>query len=120
MSTSVLVVDDDDRFRDLAARLLGALGFDVVGEAGSCEAAVLAAESLHPDAALIDVNLLDGSGIDLSERLTRGASALRVVLTSSDSDAAGRHAIARARARGFVPKDEIANGELPGLLEGTA
>jgi DNA-binding NarL/FixJ family response regulator len=120
MSTSVLVVDDDDRFRSLAARLLDALGFEVVGQATSCASAITAAGELHPDAALIDVNLPDGTGIDLAERLTREDSHLRVVLTSSDADAAGGSAIARARAAGFVPKDEIANGALPGLLAGAA
>lgn len=119
MSTSVLVVDDDVRFRDLAARLLAALGFEIAGEAGSCADALAVADAVHPDAALIDVNLPDGTGIELAERLTRPPSSLRVVLTSSDSDAAGGSAITLARACGFVPKDEIANGDLPGLLRGT-
>lgn len=120
MSISVLVVDDDVRFRDLAARLLAVLGFDIVGEAGSCADALAVAEAVQPDAALIDVNLPDGTGVDLAEQLTRPPGTLRVVLTSSDVDAAGGTAITRARAAGFVPKDEIANGTLTQLLRGAA
>ena len=55
MTASVLVVDDDPGFRDLAERLLAAAGLEVVAHADSAAAAVSAARATKPDAALVDV-----------------------------------------------------------------
>jgi CheY-like chemotaxis protein len=46
MTRSVLVVDDDPEFRELAARLLTASGLTVVGDAESVAAALAAAARL--------------------------------------------------------------------------
>jgi DNA-binding NarL/FixJ family response regulator len=113
---SVLIVDDDERFRRLAARLLAASGFDVVGEVGNCASAVTAAKASRPSTALVDVNLPDGDGIRLSHELAALPWAPRVVLISGDADAGGAAAIADASAVGFVAKDEIADGRLSELL----
>jgi CheY-like chemotaxis protein len=113
---SVLIVDDDERFRRLAARLLAASGFDVVAEVGSCASAVTAARATHPTTALVDVNLPDGDGIKLSRELSTLPWAPRVVLISGDADAGAAAAIANASAVGFVAKDEIADGRLGELL----
>src|SRR3954454_847648 len=50
---SVLVVDDDATFRDLAARVLTLSGYHVIGEAGSVAEALARASELAPDAALV-------------------------------------------------------------------
>jgi DNA-binding NarL/FixJ family response regulator len=113
---SVLIVDDDERFRRLAARLLAASGFDVVGEVGSCASAVIAAKASRPATALVDVNLPDGDGIWLSRELAKLPWAPRVVLISGDADAGGAVAVANASAVGFVAKDEIADGRVGELL----
>jgi DNA-binding NarL/FixJ family response regulator len=113
---SVLIVDDDDGFRRLAARVLEASGFDVVGEAGTCASAVVAARETHVSAALVDINLPDGDGIHLSRELAALPWAPRVVLISGDVDA-GRAARA-SDAFGFVAKDELADGRLVSLLSG--
>ena len=63
MPCSVLVVDDDASFRDLAPRVLAAWGYEVVGEAGSVEEALARAAELSPDAALVDIGLPDGDGL---------------------------------------------------------
>jgi len=60
---SVLVVDDDPEFRELAGRLLAASGLTVVGEADGVAAALEAAVQLKPSAVLVDVELPDGDGV---------------------------------------------------------
>ena len=65
----VLVVDDDEAFRGLAARLLARLGIGEVVQAGTVAAALAAAERLQPVAALVDVGLPDGDGVELAARL---------------------------------------------------
>ena len=69
MSRSVLVVDDDASFRDLAARVLTGWGHVVIGEAGSVEEALARAAELRPDTALVDIGLPDGDGFSLTQRL---------------------------------------------------
>jgi DNA-binding NarL/FixJ family response regulator len=107
----VLIVDDDPRFRALAADALAARGYAVAGEAGTIAAAREAVASLRPDAVLCDVNLPDGNGLALAGELRP----LRVLLTSSDPDAAPRRLVARAKA-GFVAKPDFLVTDLRPLL----
>jgi DNA-binding NarL/FixJ family response regulator len=116
MATSVLIVDDDSAFRELAERLLRAEGLDVVGQAGSVNDAIAAADALRPDAALVDVDLPDGTGIALAEALTALPWRPRVLLTSADTDAATADDVRRSGACGFVPKADLPNAILGRLL----
>ena len=116
MPASVLLVDDDPEFRGLVRRLLLAAGLDVVGEAGSVAAALDAARELRPDGALVDVGLPDGSGIALASELAALPSPPRVVLMSTDPDAATPDDLLRSGAAGFVPKADLAGVALEELL----
>ena len=117
MSPRVLLVDDDPAFRGLARRLLMAAGFGVVAEAASVAAATAAALDHKPDAALVDVGLPDGNGIALAQELTALPWPLRVVLTSTDPDAASPDDVRRSGAKGFVPKADLPDISLPGLFD---
>ena len=66
MAGSVLVIDDDAKFRALARSMLMACGLIVVGEAEGVAAGSAAAAELKPDAALVDVMLPDGDGVALA------------------------------------------------------
>jgi CheY-like chemotaxis protein len=115
---TVLIVDDDPAFRDLARRLVGGLGLSVAGEADTCAAAVKAATELRPDAALVDVGLPDGDGVTLAAQLVALPWTPRVVLTSSDADAVTAEAAREAGAVGFLPKGELMDGALRAWLTG--
>jgi DNA-binding NarL/FixJ family response regulator len=117
MSRAVIVVDDDAVFRGLARRMLAGGGLEVVGEASTVQEALELAEALEPDALLVDVGLPDGNGIELTQRLTAMAWRPRVVLTSSDPDAANPEDVRRVGAQAFVPKDELPNAPLQELLD---
>jgi DNA-binding NarL/FixJ family response regulator len=118
MTLSVLVVDDDPAFRDLAVRMLTAADLNVIGEAGSVAEALAAAVALKPEAALVDVDLPDGSGVDLAGELTALPWRPRIVLTSVDGEAAGPDDVRRSGASGFVHKSELSNGVVRRLLAG--
>jgi CheY-like chemotaxis protein len=118
MGQSVLVVDDDPAFRQLASRMLIAMGMDVVAEAGSVAEAIEAANATRPAAALVDVDLPDGNGISLTHQLTALPWRPRVVLTSVDSEAAGAEDVRRSGAMAFVRKADLPNGTLLRLLGG--
>lgn len=102
MPVRVLLVDDDEAFRESAARLLAERGYDVVGEAGTIADARAAASRLRPDAVLLDVNLPDGNGIDLAADMTA-----RVLLTSTDASAVTERLLERCGAAGFVAKHDL-------------
>src|ERR1700750_1893666 len=114
----VLVVDDDPAFRSLARRLLVGSGLGLAGEAATVAAALAAAGSLRPDAILVDVGLPDGDGITLAGQLTALPWRPRVVLTSSDAEAATADDVVKSGAVPFVPKAELPNQPLRELLGG--
>ena len=112
---SILIVDDDRRFRVVARALLEAEGFDVVGEAGGGEAALAAAHALEPDVVLLDIHLPDLDGLEVARRLTGGDGAPAVVLTSTREACDYGAELHRSGARGFVPKDELSGERIVSL-----
>jgi CheY-like chemotaxis protein len=118
MSGSVLVVDDDADFRELAGRLLAASGLTVVGEADSVEAARTVAVELKPSAALVDVELPDGDGLALARELAVLPWHPSIVLTSIDGDITTAGEARLAGARAFVAKANLPDVPLARLLGG--
>jgi DNA-binding NarL/FixJ family response regulator len=117
MPTRTLIVDDDDRFRALARALLEAAGHSVVGEAADGEHALAAARRLHPDAALVDVQLPDTTGFALTRRLTADDRGIRILLTSTDPTLGAAAAVADCGAVAFVAKDELTTSDLATWLD---
>lgn len=117
MERSILVVDDDPAFRELAGRFLSDLGLRVTAEAGTVAAALAMARETRPDAALVDIDLPDGDGITLAGTLAALPWQPRIVLTSVDPDAAGPDEVRRSGAHAFLSKDKLTNGALLRLLE---
>lgn len=103
---SILIVDDDQRFRGIARRLLESEGFDVVGEAQDGEAALAAAQELEPDVVLLDIHLPDADGLEVAERLA-ATGGPAVVLTSTRDESDFGPELHSSGARGFVPKSEL-------------
>ncbi len=116
MQLRVLVVDDDAAFRELATELVRSVGLRVAGAAGTFAAGAAAAEELRPDAALVDVGLPDGDGIALARELAALPWRPRVVLTSSNADAATETEVRHSGAEAFVPKDQLPTAALNHLL----
>jgi DNA-binding NarL/FixJ family response regulator len=120
MRTSVLVVDDDATFRKLARRMLESAGLNVIGEAGTVADGAAAAAELRPQAALVDVALPDGSGVELAMQLAALSWRPRIVLTSSDPGAATDTLARSVGAAAFVAKRDLSGRRLHALLGGPA
>jgi DNA-binding NarL/FixJ family response regulator len=116
MTRRVLVVDDDPSFRGLAVRILARDEHVVILEADTVASAMVAALEMKPHAALVDVGLPDGDGIALAGELTALPWQPRVVLTSSDADAASPEDVRRSGAHAFVPKADLPDVPLQRLL----
>jgi DNA-binding NarL/FixJ family response regulator len=108
MAKRVLLVDDAAVFRQAAREVLEARGYEVVGEADSVRDAIETGRRLQPDAALVDLRLPDGSGLDVAAALTAERPDLTVVLITADSSAPSSEELGASGARGFVRKSELA------------
>ena len=118
VANSVLIVDDDDSFRDLAERLLTGAGLDVISQANSAGAGLRAARAIKPDSILLDVMLPDGDGVTLAGEFVALPWHPRVLLTSSYADAAGEEEVELSGAVDFLPKDQLPGAALASLLGG--
>lgn len=112
---TVLIVDDDPSFREAARMVLVARGLRVVGEADGAVKGLALARHMRPDAVLLDVNLPDGDGVAVAERLS-ATGGCRVVLTSSDGHAAPARLVRSCGAAGFVSKENLAGPALKAYL----
>ena len=101
----------------MARALLESEGFDVVGEAEDGAAAIEAAEELHPDVVLLDVQLPDIDGFEVAAALTKNGSSPAIIMTSSRDARDFGSLIANSGARGFIPKAELSAEAVSALLE---
>ncbi|MER5767399.1 response regulator transcription factor [Streptomyces sp. NPDC001985] len=101
----VFLLDDHEVVRRGVHDLLGSEpDIEVVGEAGSGEAALVRAPALRPDVAVLDIRLPDGDGISVCRELrSRLPGTACLMLTSFDDDDALLDAI-MAGAAGYVLK----------------
>jgi DNA-binding NarL/FixJ family response regulator len=116
MST-ILIIDDDPRFRAQARDVLEADGFVVIGQAVDGVSGLEAARSLRPDFVLLDIGLPDVEGFEVAHNLAIDGPPPLVVLTSSrDARAYGRR-LTRSDCLGFIPKERISGAAIRALVD---
>jgi len=104
-SLRVLVVDDNDGFRESLLALLATDDLDVVGEARSGRESLELVAKLDPDIVLMDVRMPSMDGIEATKRLKRIRPSVGVVaLTAQDDQDVVRDMLV-AGASGYVLKD---------------
>jgi len=102
----ILVVDDHPLFRQgLRDVLRSEDDIDVVGEAANGEEAIAMTQALTPDAVILDINLPDQNGLQVTRQLKAlHSSAAVVLLTAYDDSEQILHAF-RAGGSAYCPKD---------------
>jgi DNA-binding NarL/FixJ family response regulator len=114
---TILIVDDDPRFRMQASELLEADGFVVVGQAVDGASGLEAARSLRPDFVLLDIGLPDVEGFAVARDLAVDGPPPLVVLTSSrDARAYGRRLVT-SDCLGFIPKEQVSGAAIQALVD---
>jgi DNA-binding NarL/FixJ family response regulator len=102
--TRVAIVDDHEGLRERLAALLTEHGMEVSGAAGTAAAGLDLVERTAPDLAVVDAELPDGSGIDLTRRMLAVRPDLAVLVYSALGDAGLVYSALESGARGFVSK----------------
>ena len=89
----------------------------VCGEAGSAPAALQAIMELRPDAALVDLTLASGSGLELLKNLRACCPETALVVISMHDEATYAERALRAGARGYVMKREATKKVIAALRQ---
>ncbi len=115
---TAVIVDDHAGFRDQAAELLRAAGYEVVGSCPDGRSAVDAISALRPDVVLLDVQLPDTDGFALISQLDAVSDGATIVLTSTREAADYGGRVARSGAAGFISKAELSAQSLANVVAG--
>jgi two-component system, NarL family, nitrate/nitrite response regulator NarL len=102
--TKVLLVDDHPMIGAALEMLLRDTDYQLIGRMRSLAEANSKLGKIKPDLLLLDVNLPDGSGLDLLRRLSRSRSRPKVVLLTAGMDDAQLLAAAELNPEAMVLK----------------
>lgn len=112
MIANVLIIDDEDKLRNLLSRIIKSEGFDV-SEASDCKSALKKVDTSHYDIILCDVKLPDGNGIDLIKQIkSKSKKSEIIVLTAYGNIADGVQAIKNG-AFDYIVKGDDNNKIIP-------
>ena len=119
MPVRCVIVDDNASFREEMRALLTEQGLEVVGNAGSATEALRQIAELQPDVALIDIDLGEESGFELTRRLSERpdqAALTHVILISTHDEAEYAELIATSPAIGFLAKTDLSAARIRRLV----
>jgi DNA-binding NarL/FixJ family response regulator len=103
-ATRVMVVDDHPMWRDSVGRDLGEAGFDVVATAGEGAQALRIAAAVRPDVVVLDLQLPDISGVEVTRGLQAAYPAARVLILSASGEHRDVLDAVKAGATGYILK----------------
>lgn len=100
----VMVVDDHPMWRDSVSRDLGEAGFEVVAAIGEGAQAVRIAASVRPDVVVLDLQLPDQSGVEVTRGLQASYPRARVLILSASGEHRDVLDSVKAGATGYILK----------------
>jgi two-component system response regulator DevR len=105
VTLGVFLLDDHEVVRSGLRSLLEATGdLVVVGEAGTAADALVRIPATHPDVAILDVRLPDGSGVEVCREIRSQFPEIACVMLTSYADDEALFAAIMAGAAGYVLK----------------
>lgn len=100
----VMVVDDHPIWRSAVVKDLGDAGFEVVAEAGSGREAVRRAQATRPDVVVLDLQIPELSGVEVTAQLVESDPSIRVLILSASGEHEDVLAAVKAGAAGYLVK----------------
>ena len=100
----VMIVDDHPMWRDAVGRDLAESGFDVVATVGEGAQALRIAGSVRPDVVVVDLQLPDMSGVEVTRGLIAADSGIRVLILSASGEHRDVLDAVKAGATGYIVK----------------
>jgi len=114
MSIRVFLLDDHEVVRaGLRLLLEGAGDIGVVGEAATVAEALARIPPIHPDVAILDVRLPDGSGVEVCREIRSQMPEIACLMLTSYADDEALFAAIMAGAAGYVLK-QVGGSDLVG------
>ena len=101
---TVLVVDDEEPVRNIAAEILTYLGYSVITAASGEEAVRMLHEGTRPDLVILDVIMPGWSGARTLVVMREIDPDLPVLISTGYSDRVSNDSLLQDGADGFVPK----------------
>jgi DNA-binding NarL/FixJ family response regulator len=99
-----MVVDDHPMWRDAVARDLAEAGYDVVAAVGTGRQALRVADAARPDVVVVDLQLPDISGVEVTRSLVQGERQVRVLVLSASGEHEDVLEAVKAGAGGYLLK----------------
>jgi DNA-binding NarL/FixJ family response regulator len=99
-----MVVDDHPMWREAVARDLTEAGFDVVAALGEGAQALRAAGAVQPDVVVIDLQLPDMSGVEVTHGMLATCPQSRVLILSASGEQQDVLDAVKAGAAGYIVK----------------
>ena len=115
MDKSLLIVDDDEPFRNRLVRAMERREFVVRSASGVGEAIEMAREN-PPAFAVVDLKLLDGSGLDIVPELRELRDDMRVVILTGYGNIATAVAAVKSGAVDYLAKPADADEIVAALM----
>jgi len=101
----ILLADDHPMIRAAIEVLLRDTAYEVVGMAGTGEAALAEIKQLRPDILLLDIQMPGGSGLEVLRQLRAEKSPVRVILLTAAVDDTALLEAKALKVRGIVLKN---------------
>ena len=109
MSTSVLIIDDHPLVRDGVKKSLTAAGFNCVAEASSLKEAIAMTALHNPDVITVDLNLPDGSGLEIISWARKNSPTIAIIVLSLEDNLDFVSAASQSGAQAFISKSQSAD-----------
>jgi len=100
---SLLIVDDDNPFRERLARAMGKKGFEVA-QAENVKQGISQAKNAPPAFAVVDLRLGDGNGLEVVKEIRKYKKDSKVVMLTGYGNIPTAVAAVKAGAIDYIPK----------------
>jgi DNA-binding NarL/FixJ family response regulator len=114
----ILIVDDHPMMRDGLRQLIAnETDLEVVGEADDVNEALMEAEKLKPDIAIVDITLRSSNGLDLIKDLQIRSPETAVLVLSMHDESLYAERVLKAGGRGYIMKQEGGKKIIEGIRQ---